>query len=335
MMRHARRMTLGLSVLVSGIAAVILSPAAAAQTSTNYPSKPVKLVVGFAPGTGPDYVGRLLAQKLSELWGDRATAFVENKSGAGGNLAPADVSRANPDGYTLLLSGINSLVIAPAVSSKLPFNPQKDFVHITQVGVSAFAFLTNPKTVPATNVREFVAWARKQPKGIFMGTFGAGTTGHFASIIFTSAVDIKTEVIHYRTTSDVIGALVNGDIAGVISSLTVAVPHVKSGTFAAIAVTGTERNKGLPNVPTIKEQGVPIEVNAWFGIAAPALTPTAIVAKLNSDLRTVLHSPDVRSKLEAVGISATGPTTQEFAQILQAELKTWGSAIAASGFKSD
>jgi tripartite-type tricarboxylate transporter receptor subunit TctC len=229
-MNYPRRFkkALGLSVLVSGIAAAILSPHAVAQTTTNYPSKPVKLVVGFGPGTGPDYVGRLLAQKLSELWGDRATVFVENKSGAGGNLAPADVSRASPDGHTLVLSTISSFVIAPAISSKLPYNAQKDFVHITQVGVSAFAFLTNPKTVPATNVREFVSWARKQPKGIFMGTFGAGTTGHFATIIFTSAVDIKTDVIHYRTTPDVISALVNGDIAGVMSSLTVAAPHVRS-----------------------------------------------------------------------------------------------------------
>ncbi len=316
-------------------AALLATPWAHAQTAAGFPNKPVRIIVGFAPGAGPDILARLLAQRLSEAWGN-VGVIIDNKPGAGGLIAASEAARATPDGYTLLLGVTGNMIIAPASYNKLPYDPLKDFTPVSQVVSNDFVLLSNPDKVPAKNVKEFVEWSAKQPKGIFMGTFGAGTPGHFGAYIFGDAVNIKPEVVHYKNTGDALTGLLAGDLQGMFGSVGVATANVKAGKLTALAATGPLRNPALPDVPTMKEQGYTnLEITSWFGIVAPAKTPTDIVSKLSTDIQKVVKSPDTRARFEAAGFTGTGTTREEFAQIITRDTETWGKAVRATGFKAD
>ena len=320
------------SIAAAALAACTLLPAAA-QTAV-YPDKPVRIIVGFPAGTGPDIVARLLAQKLSEGWGNLGV-IVDNKPGAGGLIAASEAARAAPDGYTLMLAETGQMSIAPSTYSRLPYNPQKDFVPVSQVVTAEFVLLVNPQKVPAKNVREFVDWS-KQQKGLFMATFGAGTPGHFGAFMFGDAIGQKPEPVHYKTTADALGGLYGGDVAGVFASVGLAAPNVRSGKLVALGSTGGTRTPSLPDVPTIKEQGFGnLEFTSWFGIVAPARTPPDIVAKLNADIVRAVQSPEGRQKLQDAGFRVTGTSREEFARAIADDTVTWGKAVAATGFKAD
>ncbi len=305
-----------------------------AQQAASYPNRPVRIIVGFPAGTGPDIVARLLAQKLSEQWGGQGVV-VDNKPGAGGVIAATEAARATPDGYTLMLGETGQMSIAPASYNKLPYDPARDFVPVSQVVSSDFVLLVNPQKVPARNVREFLTWSQQQ-KGLFMATFGAGTPGHFGAFMFGEAVKVKPEVVHYRTTPDALGGLFNGDVQGVFASVGLAMAQVKSGRLAALGSTGASRSGNLPDVPTLKEQGIAnLEFSSWFGIVAPAGTPADIVAKLSADVQRAVRSADGRAKLEEAGFRVTGTSREEFARIIAADTRSWGQAVAATGFKAD
>ncbi|CAN7389341.1 tripartite tricarboxylate transporter substrate binding protein [Acidovorax sp. LjRoot129] len=305
-----------------------------AQGAATYPSKPVRIIVGFPAGTGPDIVARLLAQKLSEGWGN-AGVIVDNKPGAGGLIAASEAARATPDGYTLMLGETGQLSIAPSSYNKLPYDPAKDFVAVSQVVTSDFVLLVNPQKVPARNVKEFVDWT-KQQKGLFLATFGAGTPGHFGAFMFGDAVKLKPEPVHYKNTADALGGLFSGDVQGVFASVGLAAPNVKAGKLAALGTTGATRTNTLQDVPTIKEQGYAnLEFSSWFGIVAPAKTPPEIIAKLNADIVKAVQSPEGRAKMEEAGFRVTGTSQQDFARTIAADTVTWGKAVAATGFKAD
>ncbi|MDB5892726.1 MAG: hypothetical protein JWQ88_257 [Rhodoferax sp.] len=313
-------------------AAMLASAGLHAQTA--YPSRPVRIIVGFPAGTGPDIVARLVAQKLSENWGNMGV-IVDNKPGAGGLIAASEAARATPDGYTLMLGETGQLSIAPSSYSKLPYDPQKDFVPVSQLVSADFVLLVNPQKVPARNVKDFVEWT-KQQKGLFMATFGAGTPGHFGAYMFGDAVKLKPEPVHYKSTGDALGGLFSGDVQGVFASVGLAAANVKAGKLVALGSTGATRSSNLPDVPTIREQGYPgLEFTSWFGIVAPARTPADIVARLNADLVRATQSPDTRAKLEEAGFRVTGTSREEFARVIAADTVTWGKAVAATGFKAD
>ncbi len=313
--------------------ALALPLAAQAQTP-GYPNKPVRIIVGFPAGTGPDIVARLLAQKLSEGWGNLGV-IVDNKPGAAGLIAASEAARAAPDGYTLMLGETGQLSIAPSSYNKLPYDPAKDFVPVSQVVTADFVLLVNPQKVPAKNVKEFVDWTRQQ-KGLFMATFGAGTPGHFGAYMFGEAIGIKPEAVHYKSTGDAMTGIFGGDVSGVFASVGLAAPNVKSGKLVALASTGAQRTAALPEVPTFTEQGyTSLEFNSWFGIVAPGKTPPEIVAKLNADIVRAMRSPDGQKKMEDAGFRVTGTSQQEFANTIAADTKTWGKAVAATGFKAD
>ncbi|MEJ8851343.1 tripartite tricarboxylate transporter substrate binding protein [Variovorax rhizosphaerae] len=319
--------------LAIAFAAIALAPHAFAQAPA-YPNRPVRIIVGFPAGTGPDIVARLLAQKLSEAWGNQGV-IVDNKPGAGGLIAASEAARAQPDGYTLMLGETGQLAIAPSSYNKLPYDPQKDFIPVSQVVTSDFVLLVNPQKVPAKNVKEFAAWTQQQ-KGLFLATFGAGTPGHFGAYMFGEAVKQKPEPVHYKTTADALGGLFSGDVQAVFASVALATPNVKSGKLAALGSTGATRSPSLPDVPTIKEQGYPtLEFNSWFGIVAPAKTPPEIVAKLSADIQKAVNTPEGKQKIEDAGFRVTGTTGPEFARIIAADTVTWGKAVAATGFKAD
>jgi len=323
-----RRAVLAAATLLACVAA----PTVQAQAA--YPSRPVRIIVGFPAGTGPDIVARLLAQKLSEGWGNLGV-IVDNKPGAGGLIAASEAARATPDGYTLMLGETGQLSIAPSSYNKLPYNPTKDFAPVSQVVSADFALLVNPQKVPAKNVKEFVSWTQQQ-KGLFMATFGAGTPGHFGAFMFGEAVKLKPEAVHYKSTADALGGLFSGDVQGVFASVGLAAPNVKAGKLVALGTTGATRTPALPDVPTIKEQGYPtLEFSSWFGIVAPARTPADVLAKLSADVQKAVKSPDTRAKLEEAGFRVTGTNADEFARIIAADTVTWGKAVAATGFKAD
>jgi tripartite-type tricarboxylate transporter receptor subunit TctC len=330
----ARRRVLITATTLIGLGSMSWASQALAQAASGYPSRPVRLVVGFPAGSGPDIVARLLAQKLSEGWGNLGV-IVDNKPGAGGLIAASEVARAQPDGYTLMLGETGQLAIAPSSYSKLSYDPKKDFVPVSQVVTSNFMLVVNPAKVPARDVKQFVEWSRGQ-KGLFMGTFGAGTPGHFGAFLFGDAIGLKPEPVHYKTTGDALGGLFSGDVAGAFASVGLSAANVKAGKLLALASSGDARSASLPDVPTFREQGYPqLVFNSWFGVVAPARTPPEIVARLESDIRKAVQSPEGKTKLEDAGFTVTGTTSQEFSRVIAADTASWGKVVAATGFKAD
>lgn len=323
----------GRRALLATAAALLCAGPFSAHAQNTYPTRSVRLIVGFPAGTGPDIVARLVGQKLSETWG--MGVVVDNKPGAGGLIAATEAARATPDGYTLMLGETGQLSIAPSSYNKLPYAPAKDFAPVSQVVTADFILLVNPQKVPAKNVKEFAAWSQQQ-KGLFMATFGAGTPGHFGAFMFGDAIKITPEAVHYRSTGDALGGLFSGDVHGVFASVGLATANVKGGKLVALGSTGAARTGALPDVPTIKEQGYPnLEFNSWFGIVAPAKTPSDILAKLSADVQKAVKSPDIKAKLEESGFRVTGTGREEFASVIAADTVTWGKAVAATGFKAD
>ncbi|MGN1056956.1 MAG: Bug family tripartite tricarboxylate transporter substrate binding protein [Comamonas sp.] len=329
-----KKFTLRRGLLLSA-AAMALSPAwVGAQAAYPASGKPVRIIVGFPAGAGPDIVARLLAQNLTQVWGG-ASVIVDNKPGAGGLIAASEAARANPDGYTLMLGETGQLSIAPSSYNRLPYDPKKDFFPVSQVVTSDFALLVNPQKITAKTAQEFVSWTKKQ-SGFFMGTFGAGTPGHFGAYMFGDAVGLKPEAVHYKSTADALGGVFSGDVQGVFASMGLATPNVKAGKLVALGTTGDKRSRSLPDVPTLKEQGLgDLVFNSWFGIVAPANTPAAIVEQLQKDITKAMLSPEGKARMEDAGFEVTGTTSAEFAKIIEDDRQKWAKAVAATGFKAD
>lgn len=297
-----------------------------------YPERPVRIVVGFAAGTGPDILARLLAQQLSRQWGGTGVV-VDNKPGAAGLLSAQDVARAAPDGHTLLLAPSGLLSIAPNTYNKLPYDPVRDFAPVSMVADSDFMLLVNPQKVPAGNLKEFVSWAQRQPN-VFFATFGPGTAGHFGAYILGDAIKVKPEVVHYRNTSDALGGMFSGDVHGVFASVGLAAPQVKGGKLIALANSGHKRDKSLPDVPTFKEAGYPdITFTSWMGLVAPAKTPAGIVSQLESAVQKATR--ELEDKIAQAGFIPMGSSSAEFARVIKADTEMWGKAVRRTGFKAD
>jgi tripartite-type tricarboxylate transporter receptor subunit TctC len=279
-------------------------------------------------------VARLLARKLSEGWNGKSVV-VDNKPGAAGLIAATEAARAAPDGYTLMLGETGQLSIAPSSYNKLPYDPAKDFLPVSQVVTADFVLLVNPQKVPARNAKEFADWARQQ-KNLFMATFGAGTPGHFGAHLFGEAAQLKIEPVHYRSTGDAMTGLFSGDVQGVFASAGLAQAQVRSGKLVALAAAGTQRIPTLPDVATFREQGWRnLVFNSWFGIVAPARTPADVVSKLNADIVRAMRSADGQKQMEEAGFRVTATSAPEFAEIIAADTRSWGRAVAATGFKAD
>jgi tripartite-type tricarboxylate transporter receptor subunit TctC len=334
--RPRRRAVLALGAALPALAAFpALAQPAGDAGAAGYPARPVRMVVGFPAGTGPDIVARILANQLGQAWGG-VGVIVDNKPGAGGLIAAAEVARAAPDGYTVMLGETGQIAIAPSSYRKLAYDPARDFAPASQVASSNFVLLVDPLKVPVRNLQDFIAWSRQRPQGLFMATFGAGTPGHFGAAMFAEAAGLKVEPVHYKSTGDALAGLFGGDVQGVFASLGLAVPNVKAGKLLALGSSGETRSAALPDVPTFREQGLPgLAFNSWFGILAPSKTPPAIVAKLSADVQRAVQAADGRQRLADAGFQPTGTTAQDFARTIAADTATWGKAVAATGFKAD
>ncbi|HMH17625.1 MAG TPA: tripartite tricarboxylate transporter substrate binding protein [Burkholderiales bacterium] len=298
----------------------------------DYPSKPVRIVVPFAPGGPNDIIVRLVAQKLTEAWGQ--PALVENRAGAGGNIGTDAVAKATPDGYTLLSVGPGSLIINPLLG-KVPYDTARDFAPVTLMARAPNALVAHP-SLPANSVKELITLARLQPGRINYGSGGNGSTPHLAGALFASMAGIELTHIPYKGTAPAMADLIGGQVQIAFLGIPTVLPHVKSGKLRVLAVTGKRRSPELPGVPTVDEAGVPgYELSPWYGLLAPAGTPREIVARLAAEVTKIMRAADITEKLAVQGAEVAGGSPEEFAAVIQADILTWGRVIKSTGIHSE
>jgi tripartite-type tricarboxylate transporter receptor subunit TctC len=313
------------------IAVSVLPLAVGAAAETSYPTQAVKIVVGFPPGVAPDVVARLLADKFSAAWGQ--PVVVENVTGAGGNIATDRVAKAASDGATLLMGGNSALVFSPSLYDKLPYDPLKDFVPITQIFIAANILVVHPD-VPARTLPELVALARAQPGKLTYGHAGVGTSQHLAAELFKSMAHIDVEPVAYRGTTAVLPDLLAGRLTFSFANIVNALPLVREGKLRAFAVTSLKRSAAAPELPTMAESGYPgFEAVPWFGLLAPAGTPPVIVDAIYRETARCLADPQVRTRFESLGLDMVGNSPAEFSALIKAEIPQWATVIKGAGIK--
>ncbi|RZS53140.1 Bug family tripartite tricarboxylate transporter substrate binding protein [Sphaerotilus mobilis] len=318
--------------LLTACAAAVLAASAPVAAQT-YPDRQVKLVVGFPPGSGPDVVARHLGQKLGDLL--KQQVVVDNRAGAGGQIAAQAVARSPADGYTLLLGEVGSISISPAAYGKLPYDPARDLQGVAEVVRSDFVLVV-PADSPSRSVADFVSAAKAQKDKVNIGTFGAGTPGHFGAEVFGSLAGFAVEPVHYRATGDAISAIITGDVKGAFVSTALAMAQVKGGKMRALATTAAERSPLLPDVPTFTESGYPkADFSAWFAVLVPTGTPTGTLDLLNRQTVAAIQSPEVRQKLQEAGFTVIGSTRSDTERMLKSEATRWSTVVKATGFKAD
>jgi tripartite-type tricarboxylate transporter receptor subunit TctC len=308
--------------------ALALPGALAAQ---NYPSKPIRLVVGFTPGGGVDINARLLAVKLSEYLGQ--PVIVENRPGAGTNIANEFVAKAAPDGYTLLMA-TPVVLINMTLYKKLAFDTLRDFVGIAIFSASPNIMVVSA-SVPVTNVQQLLALARAKPDELNYSSAGSGSTQHLSGALLRARTGIDMVHVPYKGTAPALTALIGGDVQLSFANIPAIRQHVISGRLRPLASTGTKRSELMPEVPTMKESGIDIEVTVWYGVMAPSATPQPVIEKLAAAIAKAAHAPDIRQRLIEQGAEPVGNTPEEFARILRAESVTWADAVKSSGAKAD
>ncbi len=316
---------------VMSIGAVVPLVPLSAHAQSDYPNKPVRIVVPYFPGTPSDLTARMLGQKFSEAWGK--AVVIENVAGASGNIGTERVAKANPDGYSLVLPGNAPLAINPSLYPNLPFHPLKDFAPISQVVLSA-SLLAVQNAVAAKNVQELVALAKAQPGKLTYGTGGAGTPQHMAGELFNTMAGIRILHVPYKGPPPSLLDLVGGRLTAVFSILSSALPLTRTEKIRALAVTSLTRSNAAPDLPTMHESGVTgFEATSWFALLAPAGTPQPIVRKIHAETVKALAQPDVRAKLTDMGMDIVGSTPEQLSAVMRVELPKWAKVVKESGAK--
>jgi len=312
------------------LATVLAAPAAAALAQ-GYPSKPIRMVVTFAAGGGADFVGRLLAQRLTESLGQ--TVVVDNRAGANGAIGNEAVAKAPPDGYTLLLGAAGPLTVSPALYTKLPFDTLRDFAPITLAASSPFTFALHP-SVPARSLKEFIALARSQPGRLNFGSSGTGGSPHLAGELLKSMAKIDVVHVPYKGLGPAITDLLGGQVDMVVADVSLVLPHEKAGRLRALAVTSRERSSVMSHVPTVNEAAIPgYAAGTWYGVLAPAATPADILSRLHAETVKILASPAMRERLATQGSEPGGNAPAQFAAFLRAEIDKWRALVKAANIK--
>jgi len=316
-----------LALLLLGLG---LCLAAAAQS---FPSKPVRIIIGFPAGGPLDQHARLLADKLQAALGQ--PVLIDYKAGAGGTVGAQEVMKAAPDGHTLLLANTGTLVINPALYSKLPYATLRDFVPVARTAMQPLALLVNPK-VPVTTLKEFIDYARARPGQINYGSAGNGGISHLVPEMFKTATGLYLVHIPYRGSAPAFTDLMAGQVQFMAESIPQAANYHKQGKVRALAVTSRERNPALPDIPTVIESGLKgFEVVGFYGFLAPAGTPREVVAKLSDAFGQVLSQPDLRQRMISQGADPAYLGAADFARFLAAEMPRWATAVQKSGAKLD
>jgi tripartite-type tricarboxylate transporter receptor subunit TctC len=309
-------------------ATLCASPGAQGQT---YPSKPVRMVVTFAAGGGADFVGRVLGQRLAETLGQ--PVVVDNRAGANGAIGNEFVAKAPPDGYTLLLGAAGPLTVSPALYTKLSFDTLRDFAPITVAASSPFTFALHP-SVPARNLKEFIALAKAQPGKLNFGSSGTGGSPHLSGELLKAMAKIDVLHVPYKGLGPALTDLLGGQVDMVVADVSLVLPHARGGKLRALAVTSPERSSVMPDTPTVSEAAIPgYAAGTWYGLLAPAATPADILARLHGETLKILASPAMRERLATQGSEPGGNSPTQFAAFMRAEIDKWRALVKASNIK--
>ena len=301
-------------------------------TSAEYPERPVRLIVPFAPGGGADLTSRLISQRLPDLLGRQVV--VENRAGGASNIGSEAVARAAPDGYTLLLGSLSTSVNA-SLFPKLSFNVLKDFEPVSLLATVPLMVVVHP-SFPVQSIADLIAAARARPGALNYASGGLGSANHVAGELFKSMAGVQITHVPYKGGGPALADLLGGHVGLLISTVTSTHDLVKSGRLRALATTGAKRSIVAPELPTVAEAGLPgYAVEAWYGVLAPAGTPRAIVERLSGDLARILQSAEGREALRAQGAEAVGNTPEEFARYLRAEVDKWAKMVKAQGLRGE
>src|SRR5262245_51431492 len=313
------------------LALLFLAALSAAAFAQGYPQKTIRFVVPFPPGGATDALARILGEKMSEAW--KQPVLIDNRAGAGGNIAAELVAKSPPDGYTIIVVGMNHAANL-ALYSKLAYHPVRDFAPVTQA-VAMNMFLVVHPSLPVRSVRELVALAQAQPGALYYGSGGSGSTPHMAMELFKSLAKVNLVHVPYKGTQSVIG-IMRGETAMLFENLISVGAHVHSGKLRALAVGATKRSGAMPELPTVVEAGVPgYEMAAWFGVLAPAATPKPVVAALHREMANTMKQPDIRERFAKLGTEPVGNTPEEFDAFIKAEIAKWGKVVKEAGIKAD
>lgn len=311
------------------LAAACTLPAWAAE----YPTKPIRMIVGFAPGGGTDTTARAIARKMSASMGEQI--IVDNRAGGAGNAATEIVVRSAADGYTILMGTIAALAINPTLYGNLPFDPLKDLAPVSQAVNSSNVLVAHP-SVPATSVKELIALAKSKPGQLNFGSSGIGGTGHLAGVLFDALAGTRMTHVPYQGGGPAMIALVGGQIQLVFATAATAASQIKAGKIRAFAVTTLKRAAFMPELPTIAESGLPgFDANNWYGVVVPVKTSKAIIARLNAEITKALSAQDLKDLFLTQGLDPAPGTPEQFGAYIKSETAKWGKIIKASGAKAN
>lgn len=313
-----------LLALAIGLASPVLQSASAQQ----FPTKPVRLIIGSAPGSGNDIAARIVMAKVSESW--RQQVVIENRPGANQIIAAEIVARATPDGYTLLLCGTVPTAINPALYRKLNYQPLRDLAPVTLIASSPNVLLVN-SSAPAKSVKDFIAHVLANPGKLSFGSSGVGSTLHLSMEMLKASTGISMVHVPYKGGALAMTDLLGGHLLATFQNLPVALPAMKSGKVRALGVTAAKRSPFVPEVPTFAEAGFKLEIAAWYGVCAPAAVPKAVLARLNESMVKALRLPEVRERFAEMGIEPSPLSAQEFDAHIRSEALKWAKAVRDSG----
>ena len=306
---------------------------AAAQT---YPSRPIRIIVQFTPGTSTDIMARVAAQKLSAAFNQQV--IVDNRPGAGAVLGTEIGAKASPDGHTLTMAVSSAFGINPTLYSKLLYDAVKDFEPIVNLALTPQTLVASP-SAPFKTVKEFVAAARDKPGAFNYASLGSGSTSHLTSEMFRAAAGIKINHIPFKGSGDAHTQIMGGQIPVMCDAIPATLPHIKSGKLRGLGIATLKRSAFLPDLPTIAESGVPtlasFEAVGWIGIAAPAQTPAPVLDKLNAELNRMLNDAEVKERLNTLAFTPVGGTRKDFGDYMKSEIAKWGKAVKDSGARVD
>ncbi len=312
------------------LAALAISAAAHAQV---YPVKPIRMIVAYPPGGGTDIVGRTLAQKLGESLGQ--SVVVENRGGASGNIGTELAARAAPDGYTILMGNVAPNAINVSLFKELPFDPVADFAPVSLVASTPNILVVHPST-RARTVKEVIALAKAKPGAFNFASAGVGSSSHLAGELFRILAGADIVHVPYKGAGPAMVDVLSGQVQLYFATMPAAMPHVKTGKLAPVAVTSARRSQALPDLPTIAESGVPAyEASTWYGVLAPAHTPSAVVARLHGDIAKILADAALHARLADQGFDPVGNSPEEFGAYIKSEILKWGKVIRDAGIRPE
>lgn len=316
------------------VAALVIALSAFAADAQTYPAKPVRVLVGFAPGGSTDLTARIYAQELNKLWPTQVV--VDNRPGASGMIAAELTAKAPPDGYTWLVSPQTSTVVAPLIYKKVGYDPAKDFAPIAVIGSTPQLLVIHP-SLPPTNFREFAAFVKTNAKNLSYGSGGFGSTPHMAGELLNTSLKVRVSHVPYKGENPGLVDLLGGQIPFMFSNFPVAFPHVQAGKLRALAITSLKRSPLAPEFPTVAESGIPgFDTATWSGLYVPAATPRDVVRRINGDVVKIANAPEFRKRMLAQGIDQSDADTPEkHSAFMKSELARWGKVIQEAGVRAE